>query len=335
MSAAATGTIPAPSPPEDVAPAARALRSRVEESVARRPADCLVLSGGLDTSILAPLAAKGGTHVAVTVLASSDAPDRPYATAVAEALGWEHRVLDVTLDDLLSEVDFVVRELKTFDPMEIRNSIVIARALREAARLGVRSVMTGDGADELFGGYSFMWAKPDREFETYSRRMAETMHFSSFPLGRSLGLEVHAPYIDPRIVEFAVQLPKRLKVGNREGSPMGKWVLRWAFPEAIACWRRKDPIEVGSGSARLPALFAERISAEEFSAEQRRIREEDRIQIRDPEHLGYYRAFQRIHGTSPMGERFRAGSCAGCGFSLPRPEATFCPTCGKFPARDP
>lgn len=302
-------------------------------AAARRPSDCLLLSGGLDTAVLAPLAAAGGTRAAVTVIVGREAPDAPYARSIATDLGWRHHVVDVSLEDLTAELGLVVRALETFDPMEIRNSVVIARGLTEAARHGYQRVMTGDAADELFGGYSFMWGKPPEEFEEYSRRMAETMRFSSIPLGKVLGIDVQAPYTDPEVVRFATGLPKRFKVAQHDGATVGKWVLRWAFPECPSRWRRKDPIEVGSGSARLPAWFADRIPPGELSAEQARIAREDRVAIRDAEHLAYYRVFRRQFENRLAERGFGARACAHCGFDLPRSEATFCPTCGAYPAR--
>ncbi len=313
--------------------AAAEVRELVIRAVARRPADCLLLSGGLDTAILAPLAAEAGTAAAVTVLTSPEAPDRPYAATVAARLGWAHTVVDVSLDDLVHELDFVVRTLRTFDPMEIRNSLVVARGLREAVRQGHSRVMTGDAADELFGGYSFMWGKPDAEFEEYSRRMAATMRFSSMPMGKALDVDVRAPYTDPELVRFATGLPKRLKVGVRDGATVGKWVLRWAFPECPSQWRRKDPIEVGSGATRLPEWFAGRTSTESLGVQQGRILREDRVEIRDAEHLAYYEAFRRIYPELLAQRRPGAQTCAHCGFDLPRPDSTFCITCGAYPAR--
>jgi asparagine synthase (glutamine-hydrolysing) len=309
------------------------LRRLIEDAARRNPSDGMLLSGGLDTSILAPLAAASGTRTAVTVLTSPDAPDREYARRIATELGWNHRTVEVPVEDLLAEVGFVARVLRSFDPMEVRNSIVIARGLREARALGCRTVMTGDAADELFGGYSFMWAKPPAEFEEYSRRMAETMQFSSVPLGRELGVMVRAPYTDPSVVRFATALPKGRKVGEHDGVTFGKIALREAFPETVSCWRRKDPIEVGSGTHALPEFFRARTSPERLAEEIRRIREEDRVTIRDAEHLAYYRAFREVFGDRPPLVRFGRNPCQGCGFELPRDDSTFCRTCGAYPAR--
>jgi asparagine synthase (glutamine-hydrolysing) len=328
----ASVTEPGP-PSSELREAAAELRQLVIQATARRPADCMLLSGGLDTAVLAPLADDGGTRAAVTVLTSADAPDRPFAHAVASSLGWQHYIVEAPLEELVKETDFVVRTLRSFDPMEIRNSLVIARALREVAARGYRSAMTGDAADELFGGYSFMWEKSPEDFEEYSRRMAVSMKFSSHPLGAALGVEVKAPYTDPAVVSFATGLPKRLKVAERHGAPVGKWVLRWAFPECLSRWRRKDPIEVGSGSTRLPTWYGGRTPVEFFSEEQARIRRVDHVEIRDAEHLAYYRAFRRAVPEILSERTFGKDACAHCGFDLPRPDSTFCTTCGAYPAR--
>ena len=319
--------------PSEVREAAAQLRELVIRATARRAAVCMMLSGGLDTAVLAPLADAGGTRTGITVAISDEAPDRPYAQAVASRLGWTHLIVKSPLEDLVQETEFVARTLRSFDPMEIRNSLVIARGLRAATAHGLRTAMTGDAADELFGGYSFMWGKSPEEFEEYSRRMAASMKFSSHPIGRALGVEVKAPYTDPEVIALAVQLPKRLKVAERDGTTVGKWVLRWAFPECPSRWRRKDPIEVGSGSTHLPAWFAGRTAAERLAQEQARIRREDRVEIRDAEHLAYYEAFRRVLPDSLDERTFGPDSCAHCGFDLPRTDSVFCTTCGAYPAR--
>lgn len=309
------------------------LRRILEESVRRQRAECILLSGGLDTCVLANLASRFGLRAGVTVLAAPDAPDGPYATAVARRLGLRHHVVDTDLDGLVQEAEFVVKTLFTFDPMEVRNTIVIARALREAHRLGYDAVLTGDGADELFAGYSYMWSKPPGEFERYSEHLLRVMRFSSLPIARALGLEVRTPYLDPGVIAFARKLGRDDKVGERDGSTFGKYLLRLAFPDIEASWRRKDPIEVGSGSARLTRFFGERISVESLEDEKKQIAREDRVEIRDAEHLAYYRIFRRLFGDASPHPRYLGYCCSKCGFQLPTPDSTFCVTCGAWPAR--
>jgi asparagine synthase (glutamine-hydrolysing) len=135
------------------------------------------------------------------------------------------------------------------------------------------------------------------------------------------------------VVELATALPKRLKVAVRDGTTVGKWVLRWAFPDCVSRWRRKDPIEVGSGSTRLPDWIAARTPSSQLADQQRKILRENRVRIRDAEHWTYYQAFRRVWPDMLADRTFGAQSCAQCGFDLPRPDSTFCNTCGAYPAR--
>lgn len=96
-----------------------------------------------------------GLSAAFTVLASPAATDRAHAAAVAAAAGLRHHQLDISLEQALQELPECVRVLRSFDPMSLRNDLAICRALREAAAAGFTCAVTGDGADELFGGYIF------------------------------------------------------------------------------------------------------------------------------------------------------------------------------------
>ncbi|MDE1880340.1 MAG: hypothetical protein KGI89_07330 [Euryarchaeota archaeon] len=310
-----------------------ALHDLVVSAVRRAPAESIQLSGGLDTSVLAQVAKPQGLRWAFTVLVGKDPPDQDYAQHVAKRLGLEHHEVHTDLEGILEEVPFVVKVMRTFDPMEVRNSIVVARGLREAKALGVSATLTGDAADELFGGYSFLWPKSEEEFARSSDRMARVMRFSSFPMGEALGVQVHAPYMDPEIVAFSRRLSKAEKVASVDGVTHGKFLLRLAFPEVPNRWRRKDPIEVGSGSARLTEHFRTTITKREFERERERVLREDQVEIRDPEHLAYYRVFGEVFGERPPLTRHGKDPCPKCGYELPSPESNFCVTCGAWPAR--
>ena len=332
-SVVAVGVAPSPTPEQRTR--ALELRSRVTAAVPTPSPPGLLLSGGLDTSVVAEVAHRRGLREAVTVITSDEAPDRPFARDVAHRLGLSHHEVLTDLPGLLADLPNVVRVLATFDPMELRNSVVVARGLREARRLGLREVLTGDGADELFAGYSFLWSLSPPELRDRLDRMASGMRFSSFPLGEAFGVKVQAPFLDPQVVAFAATLGREDLVGSHDGTTTGKLLLRLAFPEVPAVWRRKDPIEVGSGSTRLPKYFQERTSAPAFAEAKRKVRREDGVVIRDPEHLAYYRVFQEVFSGHPPLRRGGPDPCPHCGFELPSPSSDFCITCGAWPARTP
>ncbi|KAG0060965.1 hypothetical protein BGZ89_011844 [Linnemannia elongata] len=316
------------------------LRRLLLASIAKStPCDCILLSGGVDTSILAEAAfavynqakkanpdddqLKRPLTGAVTVLCTDQATDEFYATQIAHRTGLIQTVVKITLDSVLEELEFCIQTLETFDPMELRNGIVIARGLAVAKSLGYKTVMTGDGADELFAGYSFLHNMSAERLQAYSDKLTKTMRFSGVTLAKALGLELDREWQD-RLSGAQVH---------------GKFILREAFEkEAFSAWRKKEPIEVGSGTTVLPKLFQESMSAEDLKKEQDQILEEERIKIRDVEHLNYFKVFKKVFGndlsTYPAKlTRDGRDPCPGCGFNLTTPDQTFCVICGQWPAR--
>ncbi|EME27465.1 asparagine synthase (glutamine-hydrolyzing) [Galdieria sulphuraria] len=217
---------------------------------------CIILSGGLDTSIVA----EEGVHIlslqgAITTIATRTATDEQWAIKVAIRTGLEHHIVKTDLRHLLDLLPQVIRILKSFDPMELRNSLATFAALKQASSLGFRCCVTGDGADEIFGGYSFTHHLSEQDFVQHRNAMIANMHFSSFPMAQSLGLSVFSPYLDPEVIELAKNLTKRESIGNKwvngKYQTFGKLLLRETFGEVTSCWRNKDPIEVGSGTTVL------------------------------------------------------------------------------------
>mmetsp|Transcript_10641 Transcript_10641/g.17368 ORF Transcript_10641/g.17368 Transcript_10641/m.17368 type:complete len:359 (+) Transcript_10641:539-1615(+) len=317
----------------------------------------VVLSGGVDTCAVCECLAELGVKPAwaFTVYANDSATDRPYAPLIAKQHGLKHIELESPVDELLQEpLSLCIRVLKTFDGMELRNSIVVARALLEAKKLGVKYVLTGDASDELMGGYSFTWQSDDPEWTQKRNAMCSKWFFSAPVLGKHLGITVVSPFMEGCFKSWALEnLGKAECIGTRnlESFPneektlrkTGKIPLREAFPDAISAWRRKDPIEVGSGSTLLSQnkgkYFSENKTSEDVEAEIKMILETDQVVIRDAEHLFYYRAFRKqfpdLENCTELPRRVIGGedSCIGCHFQLPFKDTLFCKICGAWPAR--
>ncbi|MHA1210168.1 MAG: asparagine synthase-related protein [Candidatus Freyarchaeota archaeon] len=309
------------------------LRSLLEESVERNPAEGILLSGGLDTSIVATLASRFGELKAFTVaFEEAPSPDVEYARQMAERLGLEHTVHSLSMTELESELPTVIRVLKTFDPMEVRNSVVILVGLKAARKAGVKTVLTGDGADELFAGYSFLFNYSEEELERELRKIWENIRFSSIDLAAHLRMQVRLPYLDEDFQSFAKGIDPSLKVRRENGRRVGKWILRKAFegilPHSIV-WRVKTPIEQGSGTSHLPLLFDELISDEEFEEKKRKVLERDHVEIRDKEHLVYYEIYRSEIGV-PSPENPEGKICPKCNSNV-QEKATYCRVCGAYP----
>lgn len=296
------------------------LRHQLSAAVQRHTADAILLSGGLDTSILAYIARP---PLAFTVsFKDSGAHDVEYAKRVAKLLSLEHRERDFDEPEALETLPRVVSILKSFDPA-LPNDLTIYFGLACARETGVSSVMTGDGADELFAGYSYMRELGPEALDRHLHELPQRWQFSSAALGKALGIEVKQPFLDHEFVNFALTIDPQLKVKQATG----KNVLRQAFEGLIPghiLWRDKEPIEAGSGSSKLRHAMEQMISDEEFDAAQK----EMGIRFMNKEHYSYYRIYKDVVGDVPKagpdeaecpccGAAIGTRHCQVCGFSLP------------------
>lgn len=309
------------------------IRFLLEEAVERNFTDSILLSGGLDTSILAVIASKSVSLRAFTVaFEGGPAPDTRYAILVAKKLGLKHIVHHFDEEELYDAIPLVVKKMRSFDPMEIRNSVSICIGLRVAKENGIYTIMTGDGSDELFAGYNFLLGLERKKLDLELQKLWSVMRFSSVPLANALGMEAKLSYLDPEFKAFAMKINLKYKVRTENGRVYGKWVLRKAFENVLprrVVWRVKVPIEYGSGTTILPRFFNKKISDVEFDEKRRIYLDEDKVTIRDKEHLFYYEIYRSVigvpHPTDPKGKM-----CPQCNSSVPE-NASYCRTCGAYP----
>lgn len=311
------------------------LRKLVSDAVAAGTADGILLSGGLDTSVVATVAASQGRRLRATcvLVAGSAAPDEPFALSLASRLGFQLEVLRPRLENLVERMPEVIRILHTFDPMELRNSVVTYAALDAARAAGIRCVLTGDASDELFAGYSYMFNMPPDQLAPYIRHLNLVMHFTSLDLGVALGIGVEIPFLHSAVRAFALTLDAQDLVGERGGRRLGKKILREAFSGMLsedAAWRIKTPIEFGSGSTGLGQLATGSVSDPEFDQARLSAERDDGVRLRDKEQYFYYRMYRRIF-PPPREEIRDVKTCPQCQGPVPRPDMRYCRVCGAYP----
>ncbi len=309
------------------------LRHTLERAVERNQAQCVLLSGGLDTSILAAIASRRFSLKAITVaFDGAEAPDLAFARRVAGHLGLEHIVHAFDWAEVLESIPKVVKAMRTFDPMEVRNDVAVFIALRHAKTNDLTTTITGDGCDELFAGYSFLFEYDVERIRTELQKMWKRMRFASVPMARSLGMEAKLPFLDDEVRSFAMKLDPDYLVRDRGGRNQGKWILRKAFEGILpqdVIWRVKTPIECGTGTTAFPRIFDSMLSDREFQQRVRRCLEEDKVALRDKEHLFYYEIYRSIFGI-PRGDESHGRTCPSCRSDIPV-GASYCSTCGAFP----
>lgn len=275
--------------------------------------------------------------MAVTVVLSAHAPDFAYSKMAAEKFCKRHSISIVSDKSIPLLVDSVIKTLKTFDPIEIRNSLVVLEGIRAAKLEGCDKLMTGDGADELFAGYNFLtrYHSDLPRLQKELERLWSVMHFSSLALGHAEGVRISTPYLDSEFVEFSKSLDVSEKVGTHDGVSMGKFLLRRCFEEVIGpelAWRRKMAQEEGSGMSEIKTILESGISDDDF-ARGAKAAAAQKVKLRSKEHMFYYQSYLKYFDppdsySSEMDHS--AGRCPECR-ALFRTAGKFCRTCGAFP----
>ena len=292
------------------------LRNKLKEATEKNKADGILLSGGLDSSVLAFIARPSlGFTVA---LKNSHAADLSYSEKLSRFLRIQCMTTEFTVEEALNALPEVIGILKTFD-LALPNDLSIYFALKLARENGISSVMTGDGGDELFAGYSYMTELPLKDLERYIWRLSDYWCFSGNILGEALGVEVKQPFLDEAFVRFALEISPEFKV--KQG--VGKYILRKSFENIIPqeiVWREKEPIECGSGSSELHGLITNMVSDEEF----RLAAKEADVKFINKEHFYYYRIYSDVIGEIPRA-RDDEIKCPCCGAAM---GMYHCRTCG-------
>jgi asparagine synthase (glutamine-hydrolysing) len=308
------------------------LTKLLTESVERNHADALLLSGGLDSSILASLLSP---QYSIAAGFGSSAPDLAYAKQVAQTYSKHHVEIVFGQEKMAELAERIIQIFRTFDPIEIRNSVVALASIEQAKSDGYSAVMTGDGSDELFAGYNYFsrYYSDMQKLDSELRRLWQIMHFSSRKLGEYAGIEVKTPFLDQEFAYFAKSINVNDKVGEHDGKKWGKFILRECFEVILGSlvWRPKLAQEQGAATDRYQKFIEEMIDDLTFTNKKRIAQEEDGVKIRSKEHLHYYAIF-RSYFLPPKEEEHngcnsRCSECLACIAS----DARFCRMCGSFP----
>lgn len=237
-----------------------------------------------------------------------------------------------TIEELLNSINETIKILKNFNDIEIRNSIIMYLTLKTAKEEGDSKIISGDGADELFAGYSFFLKKNNIELQNDLLRIWDIMHFPSKKIGDALGVTVETPFLNDEVINLAKKIPINFKVNEFKGKKYGKWVLRKAYEEKLPkniVWREKSPMQDGAGTAALTHLFDAVISDEVFEKKTKQIEKSDNVKLRTKESLHYYEVYRKYY-EPPEKIHSSKNKCPYCRYEI-KQGSKFCRMCGSFP----
>ena len=308
------------------------LEKLLSEAISSCKSDSIALSGGLDSSILAYYLRNKKIKAIVVITRDFPSSDLVYSQLVAKEFGLELYVNSVTIEDLISGIEETIKILKVFNDIEVRNSVVMYLTLKEAIARDCSGIITGDGADELFAGYSFFLRKEGKELEDDLKRIWKVMHFPSQHIAKSLGIGLESPFLNQRVVKYAKSISANLKVREEKGSKHGKWILRKCFekklPEQIV-WRSKSPMQDGSGTSGLTSFFENTITNSFFESKKKFYYEKEKVKLRSKESFYYYELYRKYY-KPPYLLGTTKSICPDCQAPV-KAGSHFCRMCGSFP----
>ena len=304
----------------------------LDEVISKCRSNWISLSGGLDSSIIGYFIKNRSPNSLAIITKDFLGADLTYSQIVSKHLNIPLEICYVSTEQILDGIKNTIKILKNFNDIEIRNSVVMYMSLEALHRKNVKTVLTGDGADEIFAGYNFLLKKSKVDLEEELRRIRKVMHFSSQEIAKTFGIKIESPFLDKRVIDFADNTPLSMKVNNRNEKIFGKWILRKAFekylPKSIV-WREKSPMQDGAGTVGLSNLFESIISDELFAKKTEKIKIDNGVTIRSKESLHYYEIFKE-NFEIPEKSNKSGKYCPDCTSKIDE-NSKFCRMCGKFP----
>lgn len=266
------------------------LRKAMEDAVQRQLMSDVpygvLLSGGLDSSIISAVAKKFAAKRVETdnredawwpqlhsfAIGLEGSPDLVAARKVAKHIGSIHHEIEYTVQEGLDAIRDVIYHIETYDVTTVRASTPMYLIARYIKSMGVKMVLSGEGADEIFGGYLYFHKAPDaEEFHKETVRKLSKLHqYDCLRANKSLaawGVEGRVPFLDKEFLDVAMRLnPKDKMSGNGK---IEKYILRKAFEDylpAEVAWRQKEQFSDGVGYSWIDTL--KEISNQQVTDEQ-------------------------------------------------------------------
>ena len=296
--------------------------------------ESILLSGGLDSSILLNYMYP---REAITISIDRYSSDYLYSIFVAKKYAINHNIVMPSFKIILENLDELVRDFRTFDPIFLRNSLVQLLGFKEAKRLKIKAIILGDGADELFGGYNFLakYLQSPEILQSKLKNMVQNMEFVSCSFSKKYEIGIITPFLDETIIEFSQSLSINEKIAMHNSIIYGKFFLRSCFGEILGdeiAWRRKEALESGSGINKIVSYLEDFITDPDFIEGYKRAQNEG-VLIRTKEHLFYYQTFRKffdppIRQICNKSEEMKR--CPSCNTTFCQ-KRTFCKTCGAYP----
>ena len=282
----------------------------------------VLLSGGLDSSVISAIAEKYSSHrieedgqtrawwprLHSFAVGLKGAPDLAKARLVADHIGTVHHEINYTIQEGLDAIRDVIYYIETYDVTTVRASTPMYLLARVIKSMGIKMVLSGEGADEIFGGYLYFHKAPTPQafHEETVRKLSKLYMYDCLRANKSLsawGVEGRVPFLDKEFLDVAMRLNPEAKMCP--GQTMEKKIVREAFADMLpaeVAWRQKEQFSDGVGYSWIDTL--KEITASAVSDEQM-AHAAERFPINPPRNKEeyYYRSIFAEHFPSDSAAR--------------------------------
>ena len=326
----------------DIAALKEALEAAVKRQLMSDVPYGVLLSGGLDSSVIAAITQKYAAkrietdgkeeawwprlHSFAVGLAGS--PDLIAAKKAADYIGTVHHEIHFTVQEGLDAIRDVIYHLETYDITTVRASTPMYLLSRAIKSMGIKMVLSGEGSDELFGGYLYFHKAPDAKelHEETVRKLSKLHLYDCLRANKSLaawGVEGRVPFLDKEFIDVAMRQNPRDKLSGKASEAVSadgkvrieKWMVREAFKDMLPAeivWRQKEQFSDGVGYSwidSLKKLCEEKVTDEQFA------RAADRYPVNPPmtKEQYYYRTiFEEFFPSSSAAKTVAYEASVAC-----------------------
>ena len=260
--------------PVDISDLKRSLEAAVQRQLMSDVPYGVLLSGGLDSSIISAIAKKYAAkriendsktdawwpQLHSFAVGLKGAPDLKAAKKVADYIGTVHHEINYTVQEGLDAIRNVIYYIETYDVTTVRASTPMYLLARVIKSMGIKMVLSGEGADEVFGGYLYFHKAPDAKafHEETVRKIGKLYLYDCLRANKSLsawGVEGRVPFLDKEFLDVAMRLNPEAKMSP--GKVIEKKILREAFSDMLpdeVVWRQKEQFSDGVGYSWIDSL---------------------------------------------------------------------------------
>ena len=307
------------------------LRKLLDDAVRNNLAESILISGGIDSSTLTYFALRNNSNIsAINVrLEGYNCQDERYSNIFVKKIGLKNfYITTIEKKEIDKLVEKVVLSLENFNPYWVSAGVVLYKGLLKAKRYRLKSVMTGEGADDLFGSFPVMlkWKYSKNELIRFINIRLKDIDLMTQKIAKSVGINILLPYYYQPLVDFVLNLPLEIRTKNRAGKKITKYLLRKAMKGLLPNEIVNRPQTMAFTGVPTLNYLEQRYDI----VNQKELNEAKKNYGINFQSSFEYCNFKILNNAKKYNPKWKENCCLYCGSELRAKNSVHCPTCGTL-----